>query len=160
MKKIYIFISCTSKLVLNKCNTCQFPPPSTISFDVTVHGDTYWLYQAIAPPWKHGVFFLSLFLGGRFAEVVLFCISNSLVIMSYTSFEVMAPKSQKKKSRWGEEGRRHFSQPTRYVTPNSISPSPSSLLHHLKLIFLNVVSHLLETLITASFHKSSNGLKL
>lgn len=60
MKKNYIFISYTSKLVLNKCNTCQFPPPSNVGFGVTVHGDTYWLYQAIAPLQKHGSFFMPI----------------------------------------------------------------------------------------------------
>lgn len=95
---------CKSKLALNKCNTCQFPPFPTVSFGVTVHGDTYWLYHATTPLQKHSSFILCLFLGGKFAEVVLFCISNSLVIMSCTFFEATAPKSQKKNwVGWGED---------------------------------------------------------
>lgn len=71
--KNYILISYNSKLVLNKCNTCQFLF-SNLSFGVTVHGDTYWIYQATTPLQKHSSFILCLFLGGRFAELVLFCI--------------------------------------------------------------------------------------
>lgn len=53
---------------------------------------------------RHSSFILLLFLVVRFAEVVLFCIPNSLVSMSCTSLEALAPKSQKKNlGGWGKD---------------------------------------------------------
>lgn len=103
--------------------------PPTVSVGVTVHGDTHWLYQATTPLQKHLGFILCLFLGGRLAEVVLFCISNPLVIKNCTAFETMAPKSQKKNQ--GGVEQRGFSESITYVKPNFISLLPSSFLHHM-----------------------------